>query len=81
MIALSGSRSEIRYVPYDQAYGDGFEDTMRRVPDISRARDLIGFDPRRGLDDIIRSVIDDRLGSATADQRGSPGRTEAEGVR
>lgn len=82
VIALSGSRSQIRYVPYDQAYGDGFEDTMRRVPDISRARDLIGFDPRRGLDDVIRSVIDDRLGSTTAaDQLGSPGRTEAEGVR
>ena len=81
VIALSGSGSEIRYVPYEQAYGDGFEDTMRRVPDISRARDLIGFDPKLGLDDVIRSVVDDRLAAGTAAEYGSRLRTEAEGVR
>ncbi len=64
VIALSGSSSTIQYVPYHLAYGDGFEDTMRRVPDISRAQDLIGFRPRLGLDDIIRGVIQDRLSRA-----------------
>lgn len=81
VIALSGSSSEIRYVPYAEAYGDGFEDTMRRVPDISRARALLGFDPRRGLDEIIRNVIEDRLAQATVYEPETLRRTEAEGVR
>ena len=59
VIALSGSTSTIRYVPYDEAYGDGYEDMQRRVPDISKARDLVGFEPKRGLDEIILSVIED----------------------
>jgi UDP-glucose 4-epimerase len=58
VIALSGSISPIRYVPYQEAYGDGFEDTMRRVPDITRARRMIGFEPKRSLDDIIHSVVE-----------------------
>lgn len=61
VVALTGSASTIRHIPYHLAYGDGFEDTVRRVPDISRARDLVGFRPRLGLEDIIRSVIRDRL--------------------
>lgn len=60
IVELSGSASVIRYVPYEQVYGDEFEDMTRRVPDISRARDLIGFEPRTGLDDILRMVIHDR---------------------
>jgi UDP-glucose 4-epimerase len=58
VIARSGSDSSIRHIPYWEAYGDGYEDTLRRVPDISRARKLVGFDPRLGLDEIIDSVID-----------------------
>lgn len=58
VIALSGSVSPVRYVPYQEAYGDGFEDTMRRVPDITRARTVIGFEPKRSLDDIIHSVVE-----------------------
>lgn len=81
VIALSGSTSEIRYISYGDAYGDGYEDTMRRVPDISLARALVGFDPKRGLDEIIRSVIEDRLARATVSERGTLPRTEAEGVR
>lgn len=60
VIELTDSRSTIRHLSYQEAYGDGYEDTMRRVPDISRAREVIGFEPRLGLDDIIRSVIEDR---------------------
>jgi UDP-glucose 4-epimerase len=55
---LAGSHSPVQLVPYDQAYEKGFEDMPRRVPDISRIRDLIGFEPRISLDDIICRVIE-----------------------
>jgi UDP-glucose 4-epimerase len=57
VIALVGSASTVAYIPYDQAYEAGFEDMQRRVPDTSRARDLIGWRPTMGLDDVIRDVI------------------------
>lgn len=50
---LTNSRSEIVLVPYEQAYGPGFDDMKRRVPDISRASQLLGWKPVRSLDDII----------------------------
>jgi UDP-glucose 4-epimerase len=56
--AMTGSQSPIRLVPYDEAYEAGFEDMPRRVPDISKIRALIGYEPRLGLDDILRRVID-----------------------
>ncbi|MET9634296.1 NAD-dependent epimerase/dehydratase family protein, partial [Lentzea sp. NPDC006480] len=59
IIAATGSRSEITYVPYGEAYGEGYEDMLRRVPDCTRAHQQIGFYPRRSLDDIIASVIED----------------------
>lgn len=59
VIKLTGSKSEIRLVPYEQAYGPGFDDMARRVPDLTRARDLMGWTPQRGLDEIIRDVIAD----------------------
>ena len=55
---LTGSRSPVQYVPYDQAYEAGFEDMPRRVPDISKLRELIGYEPTLGLDDIIRTVVE-----------------------
>ncbi len=55
---LSGSRSLIRFIPYDQAYESGFEDMPRRVPDLSRVKALIGYEPQYGLDDILEQVID-----------------------
>jgi len=54
---LVASGSELRHIPYEQAYAEGFEDMRRRVPDISRASLLIGFSPRRTLNDILRDVI------------------------
>lgn len=60
VVELTGSSSPIRYVPYEVAYPEGFEDMARRVPDISRVRELIGFQPRMGLDQILRSVIEDQ---------------------
>ena len=56
--AMTGSASPVQYIPYDQAYEAGFEDMPRRVPDIGKIRALIGYEPKVGLDDIIRSVIE-----------------------
>ena len=56
--ALSGSKSPIRTIPYDQAYESGFEDMPRRVPDLSRVRALIGYEPKNDLDNILTQVID-----------------------
>jgi len=55
---LTGSSSEIVYVPYDEAYEQGFEDMRRRVPDISRIKKLIGFEPSYSLDDALRLTIE-----------------------
>ena len=52
------SPSDIVYIPYEEAYGAGFEDMRRRVPDLTRARKLIGFCPSFSLDETIRSVAD-----------------------
>ena len=55
---MTASRSEIEHIPYEKAYGPGFEDMQRRCPDIGKIRDLIGFEPKVDLRGIIRSVID-----------------------
>jgi UDP-glucose 4-epimerase len=54
---MTGSASSIELVPYDQAYDPGFEDMPRRVPDLTRIRSLIGYEPKVGLDEIIERVI------------------------
>lgn len=51
-----GSRSPIVYVPYEEAYEEGFEDMRRRVPDISKAERLIGYEPKCSPEEIIRDV-------------------------
>jgi nucleoside-diphosphate-sugar epimerase len=56
--ALTGSRSAIVTVPYDEAYESGFEDMPRRVPDISKIRALVGYEPRVHLDAILEHVIE-----------------------
>ena len=50
---LTNSPSEIVTIPYDQAYEAGFEDMQRRVPDISKIRDLIGYEPRVSVDEML----------------------------
>ena len=52
------SDSEIIRVPYDQAYAPGFEDMQRREPDISRVRELLGWEPKASLDDTLRRTAD-----------------------
>lgn len=56
--AVASSDSPIEFVPYERAYGPGFEDMMRRVPDLSKIRSVIGYEQRFDLDGIIRSVVE-----------------------
>ena len=63
---LANSDSEIIFVPYDEAYEEGFEDMPRRIPDISKVNNLIGFKPEMKLDGILKSVIDFHSGQAAA---------------
>ena len=55
---LVGSASEIVLVPYEQAYEAGFEDMARRVPDISKIRALIGYEPVVELDETLTRVVE-----------------------
>ena len=55
---IARSSSDIEYISYEKAYGPGFEDMKRRCPDISKIRELIGFQPKVSLRGIIQSVID-----------------------
>jgi UDP-glucose 4-epimerase len=55
---LTGSSSPIVRIPYDQAYEAGFEDMPRRVPDISKIRSLVGYEPTVELDEILARVIE-----------------------
>ncbi|HEU5133471.1 MAG TPA: hypothetical protein VFT26_15250, partial [Pyrinomonadaceae bacterium] len=55
---LTQSDSEIVFIPYDEAYEEGFEDMPRRVPDISKVSELVGFRPEMSLDGILKTVID-----------------------
>jgi len=56
IIAETRSRSEIVYVPYSEAYGDGFEDMERRVPNIDLINELVGWKPKRDLSTIITDI-------------------------
>jgi len=55
--AMTRSSSRVEFVPYTDVFDDGFEDMPRRVPDISKIRDLVGYNPTVHLDEIIRNVI------------------------
>jgi UDP-glucose 4-epimerase len=54
------------YIPYEQAYGPGFEDMQRRLPDISKARAAFGFQPQRSLQQILADVITEQRSSTMA---------------
>ncbi len=58
IIDVTGSGSKISLMGYDEAYGEGFEDMLRRIPDINKVEALLGWAPTRSLDDIIRDVAD-----------------------
>ena len=63
---ITRSDSEIVFVPYDEAYEEGFEDMPRRVPNISKISDLVGFQPNMSLDGILQRVVDYQVGRRTA---------------
>ncbi len=54
---MTGSSSPIEYLPYEKAFGPGFEDMKRRCPEISKLKELTGFEPSRDLRSILESVI------------------------
>ena len=58
VIADTNSKSEIVYVPYAEAYGDGFEDMERRVPNIELIKSLVGWEPKRDLSSMISDIAD-----------------------
>ena len=59
VVAETDSKSEIVFVPYDEAYGDGFEDMERRVPNIELIRELVGWKPTRDLSTIIADISEE----------------------
>jgi UDP-glucose 4-epimerase len=61
---LVGSDAPIEYVPYDEAYEEGFEDMQRRVPDITKINSVLGWEPTRSLDDIVVDVKQQQLDSS-----------------
>jgi UDP-glucose 4-epimerase len=58
IIQLTSSSSRITFVPYEEAYEDGFEDMTRRVPDLAKIRTQLGYTPRYDLETTLRAVID-----------------------
>jgi UDP-glucose 4-epimerase len=59
IISETNSKSEVVYVPYEEAYGDGFEDMERRVPNISLINQLVGWKPQRNLTTIILDISEE----------------------
>ena len=56
IIEITGSKSEIVKLPYSEAYPEVFEDMQRRVPDISKIKNALGWTPQIGLDQIIKDI-------------------------
>lgn len=63
IIELTGSKSGIEFIPYEKAYTEGFEDMLRRVPDISKINKLTGFVPRTSLDDALKLIVTHEKGA------------------
>jgi UDP-glucose 4-epimerase len=56
VISIFGSQSTMVYVSYEDAYGPGFDDMRRRIPDLKRAKELLNWSPKISLDEIIKSL-------------------------
>jgi len=64
---MTGSNSRIVLIPYGTAYEEGFEDMVRRAPDITKVNHLIGYEPKVSLEESLQSIIEDqrmRLGKS-----------------
>ena len=66
VIEATGSKSEIRLIPYSDVYPAGFEDMDRRLPDVSKLERAIGFRPRRPLSEIIRDIVTEKRAAMAA---------------
>jgi UDP-glucose 4-epimerase len=58
VIEITGSKSSIEKIAYEKAYPEGFEDMQRRVPDISKIKQVLGWEPKINLDQIIKDIAD-----------------------
>jgi UDP-glucose 4-epimerase len=56
VIENTGSKSSIEKIAYEKAYPEGFEDMQRRVPDISKIKQVLGWEPKINLDQIIKDI-------------------------
>jgi UDP-glucose 4-epimerase len=56
VIEITGSKSTIEKIAYEKAYPKGFEDMQRRVPDISKIKQVLGWSPQLNLDQIIKDI-------------------------
>jgi UDP-glucose 4-epimerase len=65
---LASSDSEIVTIPYDEAYAEGFEDMVRRMPDTSKIHDLLGWRPTKTLDEILSDVIESQRADAAFEE-------------
>jgi UDP-glucose 4-epimerase len=57
VLELTGGRSHVVYIPYEQVYGQGIEDMLHRRPSIEKIRSAVGWEPTRTLDEILRDVV------------------------
>ena len=64
---MTNSESEIKLVPYEEAYEAGFEDMQRRLPDLTRIRQLIGYQPTLNLPEILELTIQHERGKVVSD--------------
>ena len=58
VISITGSSSKIEIIPYSEAYEEGFEDMLKRRPDLGKIKSLIGYEPQRNLEQIILDVVE-----------------------
>jgi UDP-glucose 4-epimerase len=66
ILARTGSDSSIKFIPYSEAYGVGFEDMHRRLPDTSKMQALTGWTPQHNLDHILEDTIAEAAREASA---------------
>jgi UDP-glucose 4-epimerase len=71
VLAITGSPSKIKLVPYEEAYEQGFEDMARRVPDLTKLKKLIGYEPKVDLDGIISKIQQYELEAAKREKKSS----------
>jgi UDP-glucose 4-epimerase len=62
VIAKTGSKSEKKYIPYSEAYGQGFDDMQRRLPCLEKVKRAIGYKPKVGLEQMLEKIITDKRG-------------------